>query len=308
VLSRLTLPGSLYLAAVAVLPSLFIRYGGFSQANARALGGTSVLIVVGGAVALWLRHGDPLPLIGPTAEPALLTKPVWSDNPEIQAREQVAAAGPSGEAQTIGGRPPGDYDFRDDQKLNSTLMGVTDLFPANDADFRACEKLSGEDGIAACDRAIASGKFSWRGLSYLYSDRGFLLMQKGALDAALSDFNEAATLDSSNFYASWNRGAVYAAKGDFDHALSDFNRSLALNPDKTSKAKIEEALSAVTAASKAANAQTSEPGVITDPSAFWGHDSEGSASAASSFPTDAMPSAPALTPTLPASPMPAQVR
>jgi len=50
VLSRLTLPGSLFLAAVAVLPSLFIRYGGFSQASARALGGTSVLIVVGVAL------------------------------------------------------------------------------------------------------------------------------------------------------------------------------------------------------------------------------------------------------------------
>jgi preprotein translocase subunit SecY len=50
VLTRLTLPGSLYLAAVAVAPSLFIRYGGFSQANARALGGTSVLIAVGVAL------------------------------------------------------------------------------------------------------------------------------------------------------------------------------------------------------------------------------------------------------------------
>ena len=50
VLSRLTLPGSLFLAAVAVLPSLFIRYGGFSQATSRALGGTSVLIVVGVAL------------------------------------------------------------------------------------------------------------------------------------------------------------------------------------------------------------------------------------------------------------------
>src|ERR1044071_8500479 len=37
VLSRLTLPGSLFLAAVAALPSLFIRYGGFSQAPSRAL-------------------------------------------------------------------------------------------------------------------------------------------------------------------------------------------------------------------------------------------------------------------------------
>src|SRR5215212_2920097 len=50
VLARLTLPGSIYLAAVAVLPSLFIRYGGFSQATSQALGGTSVLIVVGVAL------------------------------------------------------------------------------------------------------------------------------------------------------------------------------------------------------------------------------------------------------------------
>jgi preprotein translocase subunit SecY len=50
VLTRLTLPGSVYLAAVAVLPSIFIRYGGFSQATSSALGGTSVLIVVGVAL------------------------------------------------------------------------------------------------------------------------------------------------------------------------------------------------------------------------------------------------------------------
>jgi preprotein translocase subunit SecY len=50
VLTRLTLPGSLFLALVAVLPSLFIRYGGFSQATAGALGGTSILIAVGVAL------------------------------------------------------------------------------------------------------------------------------------------------------------------------------------------------------------------------------------------------------------------
>src|SRR5438874_2145438 len=50
VLTRLTLPGSLYLAIIAVAPSIFIRYFGFSQATSRALGGTSVLIVVGVAL------------------------------------------------------------------------------------------------------------------------------------------------------------------------------------------------------------------------------------------------------------------
>jgi preprotein translocase subunit SecY len=50
VLTRLTLPGSIYLALIAVAPSLFIRYFGFSQSTSRALGGTSVLIVVGVAL------------------------------------------------------------------------------------------------------------------------------------------------------------------------------------------------------------------------------------------------------------------
>ncbi len=50
VLTRLTLPGSLYLALVATLPSLFIRYGNFSNSTSRALGGTSILIVVGVAL------------------------------------------------------------------------------------------------------------------------------------------------------------------------------------------------------------------------------------------------------------------
>ncbi len=50
VLTRLTLPGSLFLAVVAVLPSIFINHFGFSQNTSRALGGTSVLIVVGVAL------------------------------------------------------------------------------------------------------------------------------------------------------------------------------------------------------------------------------------------------------------------
>jgi preprotein translocase subunit SecY len=50
VLTRLTLPGSLYLAIIAIAPAIFIRYFGFSQSTSRALGGTSVLIVVGVAL------------------------------------------------------------------------------------------------------------------------------------------------------------------------------------------------------------------------------------------------------------------
>ena len=50
VLTRLTLPGSLYLALVAVFPTIIISAFGFSQTSAQFLGGTSVLIVVGVAL------------------------------------------------------------------------------------------------------------------------------------------------------------------------------------------------------------------------------------------------------------------
>src|SRR5438874_5088331 len=50
VLSRLTLPGSIYLALVAVMPGIFIYYFHFSNATSRALGGPAVIIVVGVAL------------------------------------------------------------------------------------------------------------------------------------------------------------------------------------------------------------------------------------------------------------------
>jgi preprotein translocase subunit SecY len=50
VLTRLTLFGALFLATIAILPSIFINQFHFDQSVYRALGGTSVLIVVGVAL------------------------------------------------------------------------------------------------------------------------------------------------------------------------------------------------------------------------------------------------------------------
>ncbi len=50
VLTRLTLPGSLYLAVIAVLPTFLIQFFNFSQATSTFLGGTSLLILVGVAL------------------------------------------------------------------------------------------------------------------------------------------------------------------------------------------------------------------------------------------------------------------
>jgi len=238
------------------------------------------LIAVGGAMALWPWQ-KPSPAGDPGLEPALLTKPVWPENPEISAREQMAAVPPDTKMIAGGKAAEASGAFG--------MSGADSDLSSGDPDFRACEKLPGKDGIAACDRAIASGKFTGRALSYLYSDRGFLLMHKGAIDAALTDLNKAAEIDPTNFYAYWNRGAVYAVKGDDLSARANYAQALALNPDQASKARIEEALNAV--GPSEANAAPSDKSVITDPSRFddqW----ESGASAAQSFPTDAMPSSP----------------
>jgi preprotein translocase subunit SecY len=50
VLTRLTLFGALFLATIAILPSILINQFNFDQSVYRALGGTSVLIVVGVAL------------------------------------------------------------------------------------------------------------------------------------------------------------------------------------------------------------------------------------------------------------------
>jgi preprotein translocase subunit SecY len=47
ILNRLVLPGSLYLAMIAVLPSIIQRLFGFPQSIAMLMGGTSLLILVG---------------------------------------------------------------------------------------------------------------------------------------------------------------------------------------------------------------------------------------------------------------------
>jgi tetratricopeptide (TPR) repeat protein len=116
-------------------------------------------------------------------------------------------------------------------------------------------------------------------------------MQPGDLDAALADFDKAAEIDPTNFYAFWNRGAVFVAKGNYERARTDFTAALALGPDTASKARIEEALNAIRGSEP--KAEPADPSVITDPSRFGGELQDG-ASAASSFPTDAMPAAPPM--------------
>ena len=47
ILTKVTLPGSIFLAIVAILPAFMVRFFGVSQGFAQFFGGTSLLIIVG---------------------------------------------------------------------------------------------------------------------------------------------------------------------------------------------------------------------------------------------------------------------
>lgn len=118
-----------------------------------AAAAATLFIAVGAGLALWPGQA-PSPPADPNIGPALLTKPVLPENPEIAAREQVATTESSNDTPATAG---GGYTFK--LEPDEPAEGRGD-FATSDPDFRACEKLPGNDGIAACDRAIASGKFS----------------------------------------------------------------------------------------------------------------------------------------------------
>jgi len=153
-----------------------------------------------------------------------------------------------------------------------------------DADYRTCDSGSGAPAIAACDRALGSGKYSGRLLSFLYNDRGYLRMMSGDLDGGLADLNEAIRVDPYHPYPYWNRAELYRHKGDVANAKADFERALSLGPRPEDRPKIEAGMRAL----ELTTPQTSDPFVINDPAQFGGGQ-EGNASAAESYPAETYP-------------------
>ena len=61
-----------------------------------------------------------------------------------------------------------------------------------------------------------------------YNNRGIAYRDKGALNSALTDFNEAIKIAPKFALTYINRSALYHEKGDLENALSDCNEALRL--------------------------------------------------------------------------------
>ena len=98
-------------------------------------------------------------------------------------------------------------------------------------DFVTCEKADGDVAIAACDRVIASGRYTGVKLSEVYNNRGYELERKKQLDRALGDYNTSIALNPNHTFAYNNRANVKFAKGDIDGSIADYCEAIRLNAD-----------------------------------------------------------------------------
>jgi tetratricopeptide (TPR) repeat protein len=96
-----------------------------------------------------------------------------------------------------------------------------------------CQKGDGDPAIAACGRAIASGRSTGTALAQLYNSRGGLLFDNNQFDASMADLDQAIRLDPKLDLAYLNRGYTDRAKKDDQRAIADFSEFIRLAPGKS---------------------------------------------------------------------------
>lgn len=97
-------------------------------------------------------------------------------------------------------------------------------------DVDTCAEAASDQAIAACTRAIGSGRLHDRDLAVEYYNRGVNYAAKGDYDHAVADYSEAIKLDPKYADAYGNRGNAYRDTHDIDRAFADYNQALQIRP------------------------------------------------------------------------------
>lgn len=87
--------------------------------------------------------------------------------------------------------------------------------------------------VISFDKALdfINGELQRQPTAELYNVRGTIRYERGELDQALADSNEAIRLDPRPAHVWNNRGNIWRAKGDHNKAIVDFNQAIRLDPN-----------------------------------------------------------------------------
>jgi len=119
------------------------------------------------------------------------------------------------------------------QALAALLMGLflaAGGVPAAAQDTQTCAKSSGDEAIAACTRAIDSGRHKGETLATLYYNRGWEYDEKREYERAIRDYDRAIRINAKPNYFT-NRGLAYASLEDFDRAIDDYDEAIRMDPE-----------------------------------------------------------------------------
>jgi tetratricopeptide (TPR) repeat protein len=99
-----------------------------------------------------------------------------------------------------------------------------------------CIKPDGEAGnpdlaITGCTTVIKAGKENRRDLAIAHYDRGLAYHSKGDYERAITDFDQAISLDSTYVDAFNSRGSAYGMRGEYARGIEDFNEAIRLQPE-----------------------------------------------------------------------------
>jgi tetratricopeptide (TPR) repeat protein len=101
-------------------------------------------------------------------------------------------------------------------------------FSLNREDYKDPKKFDAD--LAACDRMIASKKYTGKALASILRARGSWLEKKGDLDGALEAYGRAIALDPHNVEGYDYRADVWQEKGNLERAIAEYSQAIRIDP------------------------------------------------------------------------------
>lgn len=99
----------------------------------------------------------------------------------------------------------------------------------------AANDASGIDALRSCSDAL-DANLNQHDRAGTLVNRGVIYLQRGDVDHAMSDFEEANRLDSSIAEIHVNRGAAQLRQGQYEAAVASITQGLSINPNLGARA------------------------------------------------------------------------